>query len=57
MPTYEYACTSCHHEWEQEQSIKEDPIKECPQCHERKLPHVACPTCGTYRRRQVITPA
>jgi putative FmdB family regulatory protein len=33
MPTYEYACSSCQNEWEVEQSIKEDPIKECPRCH------------------------
>jgi putative FmdB family regulatory protein len=33
MPTYEYACTSCTHEWEFEQSIREDPLKECPACH------------------------
>lgn len=33
MPTYEYACTSCAHEWETEQSIREDPLKECPSCH------------------------
>lgn len=32
MPTYEYACTSCGHEWEAEQSIKEDPLKQCPSC-------------------------
>lgn len=30
--TYEYLCTSCGHEWEQEQSIKEDALKECPKC-------------------------
>src|SRR5262249_48330355 len=33
MPTYEYACSSCHHEWETEQSIKDAPLTECPQCH------------------------
>ena len=33
MPTYEYACTACAHEWEFEQSIREDPLKECPECH------------------------
>lgn len=33
MPTYEYACSDCNAEWEQEQSIKDDPIKECPRCH------------------------
>ncbi len=32
MPTYEYICTSCSNEWEFEQSIKEDAIKECPKC-------------------------
>ncbi|AUX40849.1 FmdB family transcriptional regulator [Sorangium cellulosum] len=32
MPTYEYACTSCAHEWEAEQSIKEAPLSECPSC-------------------------
>ncbi|WP_437309147.1 FmdB family zinc ribbon protein [Sorangium sp. So ce388] len=32
MPTYEYACTSCAHEWEAEQSIKEAPLTECPSC-------------------------
>lgn len=32
MPTYEYACSSCGHEWEQEQSIKDDPLKDCPAC-------------------------
>jgi len=21
---------------------------ECPQCHERKLPHRVCPKCGYY---------
>src|SRR5215475_187888 len=35
MPTYEYACSSCHHEWEAEQSIKEAPLTECPTCHEQ----------------------
>ena len=27
---------------------------ECPQCHEPKLPHRVCPTCGHYRGRQVM---
>ena len=26
----------------------------CPQCHTPKLPHHACPNCGTYAGRQVI---
>jgi putative FmdB family regulatory protein len=35
MPTYEYACSACAHEWEFEQSIKDSPLEECPRCHER----------------------
>lgn len=26
----------------------------CKRCRQPKLPHVACPTCGTYNDRQVI---
>ncbi|WP_422445908.1 50S ribosomal protein L32 [Thermoanaerobacterium sp. DL9XJH110] len=29
-------------------------ISVCPQCHEPKLPHRACPSCGYYRNREVI---
>jgi putative FmdB family regulatory protein len=32
MPTYEYACEACGHEWEQVQRITEEPIKVCPAC-------------------------
>lgn len=28
-------------------------LVECPQCHELKLPHRACPNCGFYRGRKV----
>ena len=30
--TYEYTCTSCDHEWEAEQSIKDESLKVCPNC-------------------------
>jgi large subunit ribosomal protein L32 len=29
-------------------------LVRCPQCRDEKLPHTACPTCGTYNRRQVV---
>ena len=32
MPTYEYACKGCGHEFEREQRISEKPIKKCPSC-------------------------
>jgi large subunit ribosomal protein L32 len=28
----------------------------CPQCSSTKLPHRACPNCGYYRGRPVISP-
>src|ERR1051325_11595770 len=30
MPTYEYACTKCGHEFEQFQSIADKPLTVCP---------------------------
>ena len=29
-------------------------LSECPNCHERKLPHRACRKCGTYKGRDVL---
>jgi putative FmdB family regulatory protein len=37
MPTYDYRCDGCAHEFELFQSIKDDPIKKCPQCGKRRL--------------------
>lgn len=34
--TYDYICKACKHEWEEEQSIKDEPLKECPKCKENK---------------------
>src|SRR5689334_13526174 len=30
--TYEYVCGACAHEWEAEQSIRDQPLKKCPRC-------------------------
>ncbi len=30
--TYEYACTSCGHRWEAQQSITAAPLTSCPSC-------------------------
>lgn len=32
MPTYEYECQRCGHVFERYQSMKEEPLKRCPQC-------------------------
>ncbi|HVZ32616.1 MAG: 50S ribosomal protein L32 [Acidobacteriota bacterium] len=29
-------------------------LSECPNCHEAKLPHRACPHCGQYKGREVV---
>jgi large subunit ribosomal protein L32 len=29
-------------------------LSECPNCHERKMPHRACPKCGHYKGREVM---
>ncbi len=35
MPTYHYRCTSCGHEFDQFQKFSDDPLTECPDCHQR----------------------
>ncbi len=37
MPTYDYICDACGHEFEAFESIKADPQTVCPQCQESKL--------------------
>lgn len=37
MPTYEYRCAACDHEFEQFQSITADALTKCPECGKRKL--------------------
>jgi putative FmdB family regulatory protein len=37
MPTYEYICDQCSHEFEEFQSITAKPLKKCPSCSELKL--------------------
>lgn len=32
MPTYEFACTECKHEWEEIQRIVDPPLDTCPAC-------------------------
>jgi len=36
MPTYDYQCGACHHEWEMFQSMNDAPDKTCPKCKKRK---------------------
>ncbi len=37
MPTYDYRCDHCNHEFEQFQSISASPLRKCPECGKMKL--------------------
>lgn len=32
MPTYQYVCTACGHDFEAVQSFSDDALTECPEC-------------------------
>jgi putative FmdB family regulatory protein len=37
MPTYDYRCNACKHEFEHFQSMKDKPLKKCPECGKPSL--------------------
>ncbi|MFZ5830795.1 MAG: FmdB family zinc ribbon protein [Planctomycetota bacterium] len=37
MPTYDYVCDACEHQFEHFQSITEEALKKCPVCSRKKL--------------------
>ena len=37
MPTYEYRCNACKHEFELFQSMTAKPITRCPECGKKKV--------------------
>lgn len=43
MPTYDYACAACGHEFEIFQSITAAPLKKCPKCKASKLKRLIGP--------------
>jgi putative FmdB family regulatory protein len=40
MPTYEYHCDACEHNFDEFQSINDKPLKKCPKCGKSKLRRV-----------------
>ena len=36
-------------------SVNPPGISLCPQCKEPKQPHRVCPSCGTYKGKEVIS--
>ncbi len=37
MPTYEYRCKACGHEFERFQKISDPPVRTCPECKKRRV--------------------
>jgi putative FmdB family regulatory protein len=37
MPTYEYQCDACGHNFDEFQSMKDDALTTCPKCGKKKL--------------------
>src|SRR3954471_22854278 len=37
MPTYEYHCDACDHDFEEFQYFSEDALTKCPKCRKKKL--------------------
>ena len=37
MPTYEYQCDACNHNFDEFQSMSAEPLKKCPKCGKKKL--------------------
>ena len=37
MPTYDYSCDACEHEFEVFESITAEPQTKCPKCKKKKL--------------------
>lgn len=40
MPTYEYQCDACDHNFDEFQSMSDKPLKKCPKCGKAKLRRV-----------------
>jgi putative FmdB family regulatory protein len=40
MPTYEYHCDACEHNFDEFQSMSEPALTKCPQCGKKKLRRV-----------------
>ena len=50
MPTYDYVCSGCDHKWELFQSIKDKPVRKCPECGKLKAKRVIGPGAGIIFR-------
>lgn len=56
MPTYEYTCEACRHNFEQFQGIKEEPTKKCPKCGKKKVKRLVSGGVGIIFKGSGWTP-
>lgn len=40
MPTYEYKCSNCNHEFEEIQKVDDPTLSSCPECQKTTLERV-----------------
>ena len=55
MPTYDYVCDACEHEFELFQSIKDDAKRKCPKCKRLKLRRLIGPGAAIMFKGRVST--
>lgn len=46
MPTYDYRCKKCNHNWELFQPITASPVRKCPECGKPSARRVIGPGAG-----------
>ena len=46
---YQYKCFNCGHQFEIKQSIKDDKLKECPECKQEKLERIISAPSVIYK--------
>lgn len=50
MPTYDYQCEACGHEFEAFHAMSAEPLAECPECREPKLIKLISPGAAVIVR-------
>lgn len=56
MPTYDYVCDACGHQFEAFQTITEAAMQKCPECGKLKLRRLFGPGRGHRLQRLRILP-
>ena len=49
MPTYDYKCEECGHEFEVVQRMTDDKITTCPECNQESVKRIITTSAGGFR--------